>query len=186
MLEKVPEMLGHALGGVRAGLDHTLYEREAGLLATITVTSPAFAEGAALDARFTEDGAGTSPPLAWTGVPAGTQELVLLVEDADSPTPKPIVHLVAFGLAAADGQIGEGAFSGEMAHAGAGRNTFGKTGWLPPDPPTGHGDHRYCFQLFALDRVSGLDQAAGRTAIAEMVAAHGIARGRLIGTYRRG
>ena len=44
-----------------------------------TVTSVSFADGGALPAEFTCDGAGTSPPLAWSGVPAGTVELAILM-----------------------------------------------------------------------------------------------------------
>ncbi|WP_236622076.1 YHYH protein [Novipirellula maiorica] len=39
----------------------------------LTVTSPAFAAGNEMPIEFTGDGAGHSPPLAWTKGPAGTQ-----------------------------------------------------------------------------------------------------------------
>ncbi len=38
-----------------------------------TVTSPAFANGGDYPVEFTGDGAGISPPLAWSGAPAGTK-----------------------------------------------------------------------------------------------------------------
>lgn len=187
MLEKVPETLGKALAGVRAGIDETLYESPdvARLPDTLTLTSTAFADGGPLPVRATEDGEGISPAVAWSGIPAEARELVLIVEDADSPTPNPIVHAIVHRLPAADGGIEEGALSGGAPAIALGRNTFLKTGWLPPDPPTGHGAHRYCFQLFALDAPADLADAPGRGAVAAAVKAHGIARGRLIGTYER-
>ena len=39
----------------------------------LTLTSPAFHAGAVLPQRFSCDGAGVSPPLDWSGVPAGTR-----------------------------------------------------------------------------------------------------------------
>jgi phosphatidylethanolamine-binding protein (PEBP) family uncharacterized protein len=55
---------------------------------------------------------------------------------------------------------------------------------LPPDPPRGHGEHRYVFQLFALragPQVDGL----GRRAFIELILDRAIAVGCLIGTYER-
>ena len=61
-----------------------------------------------------------------------------------------------------------------------------KPGWLPPDPPTGHGAHRYCFQLFALGGVPALEEGAGRGAVVKALAeARVLARGMLVGTYER-
>ena len=59
-------------------------------------------------------------------------------------------------------------------------------GWLPPDPPRGHGDHRYVFQLFALDaEVEIGGQTPGRGALVEAMAGHVLAAGMLTGTYSR-
>ena len=43
------------------------------------LTSSAFADGDTLPVQYTCDGAGDSPPLAWTGVPAGTTEFAMLL-----------------------------------------------------------------------------------------------------------
>ena len=89
VLEKLPDALGHALRGQRAGLDKIAFhavDLRAGM-ASITVSSLAFVDHAPLPARYTADGAGVSPPLQWRGVPAGAASLALIVEDADAPTP---------------------------------------------------------------------------------------------------
>ena len=155
------------LHGVRAGLDeiafNTLGLRQG--MAAISVASLAFADHAPMPARYTADGEGLSPPLQWTGVPAGAASLVLLVEDADSPTPHPLVHAIVVGLPAADGALAEAALpsadhEGSGVHTG--RNSYLQAAWLPPDPPPGHGVHRYAFQLFALDARPRSRRAPGR------------------------
>ncbi|SIR70258.1 YbhB/YbcL family Raf kinase inhibitor-like protein [Pseudacidovorax sp. RU35E] len=191
MLEKLPEAIGHALSGVRAGLDDIVFNT-AGLRAghgTLELTSLAFGDHAPIPQRYTADGEGLSPPLAWTGVPAGTAELVLIVEDADSPTPWPLVHAIAVKLPSEDGHLSEGAWpspdhEGEGLHAG--RNSYLQAAWLPPDPPPGHGPHRYAFQLYALAAGEPLDETPGRDALVDAIKARAMASGLLIGTYARG
>ena len=191
MLEHVPEWLGHALRGIRAGMEKVAIAdlgAPAGF-ARLDLTSPAFADGARLPERFTADGAGVSPPLGWRDPPPGTASLALLVEDADSPTPQPLVHAVIWGLPAQAGSLAEGAIVADGTGEGArdvGRNSYRREGWLPPDPPTGHGEHRYVFQLFAVDgdaRDPGGDP--GRTALLDAIRGHVVGAGLLIGTYAR-
>lgn len=189
MLEKIPHAVGEALSGLRAGIEKTAYHAEFETApATIRVTSPTFADGAALPARFTQDGEKLSPPLSWSGIPAGTAALVLLVEDADSPTPKPIVHAIAWDLDPTSDGLAEGALASpgsEGTVEEVGKNSFLKTGYLPPDPPTGHGSHRYLFQLYALNRHLGLEGVPGRSALLGGMHGHVLAKGVLVGTYER-
>ena len=190
MLEKLPDMIGHALSDVRAGLDSVAFNQldlRQGT-AAIRVESLAFADHAPIPSRYTADGEGVSPPLQWWNVPKGAASLVLLVEDADSPTPHPLVHAIVVGLPPEDGTLPEGALSGdEDAEAGlrVGLNSYLQTAWLPPDPPPGHGVHRYAFQLFALDEAPEFSNAPGRDEVLGALADHAIASGLLIGTCER-
>jgi len=192
MLEHVPAWLGQALSGVRAGADKLAIARpELGTaFPALDLTSPAFADGARLPDRFTADGEGVSPPLTWGAAPAGTALFALLVEDADAPAPQPLVHAVIWGIAADAGRLEEGAIVGDGAGSpdrDVGRNSYLREGWLPPDPPTGHGAHRYVFQLFALGPDVGVPgETPGRTAIIEAMAGHVLAAGVLTATYGRG
>lgn len=190
MLEKLPDTVGHALHNWRAGLDEVAFNRcdlRAGT-AAIQVYSLAFNDHQPIPAQYTADGEGTSPPLEWTGVPAGAASLVLIVEDADSPTPHPLVHAIAAGLAPGDGALAEGALNDET-EAGdrlqIGRNSYLQAGWLPPDPPPGHGVHRYVFQIFALRQGADLSGTPGRDDVLKAIEEHGMASGCLIGTYER-
>jgi phosphatidylethanolamine-binding protein (PEBP) family uncharacterized protein len=110
MLEKLPDALGHALRHQRAGLDKLAFN-QSGLrsgMAAIEITSAAFADHAPIPARYTADGEGLSPPLQWHGMPAGAASLVLIVEDADAPTPRPLVHAIAVDLPASGRALAEG------------------------------------------------------------------------------
>ena len=187
MLEHVPEWLGAAMRGLRAGADKLLIaQAELGTgFASIRLSSPAFADGGPLPFRYTADGEGVSPPLVWDPAPPGTQSLALIVEDPDAPAPQPIVHGILWRIPADERAIAEGALDDGRAGA-KGRNSYFGTGWLPPDPPTGHGSHHYAFQLFALDAVPELKGKPGRAALAEAMTGHVLAAGLLTGTYSRG
>ncbi|WP_327144832.1 YbhB/YbcL family Raf kinase inhibitor-like protein [Nocardia sp. NBC_01327] len=184
--------IARLLRPVRAGIGKIAWHHSAiaGAPELITVTSTAFAEGAAIPQRHAGAGVGAniSPALYWSGVPAAAVELVLIVEDPDVPLPRPIVHGLFSGIAADCGGIPEGALALEYSARPAfqiGVGSFKRRGYAGPRPIPGHGPHRYIFQLFALDAPSGL---GGEATLAETLAAidgHVLGRGKLTGTYER-
>lgn len=188
MLEKMPRAVGAALSNVKAGVENTIYYAACrDIPATIRVASEAFADESPLPARVTEDGEGVSPPLSWTDLPPATGSVVLVVEDPDAPMPRPIVHLIAWKLRA-DAALGEGDLAGPAGPGhphDLGRNTFQKAAWLPPDPPTGHGPHRYLFQVYAIEGVLDLPDAPGRGDLIDAMKGRVLAKGLLTGTYER-
>lgn len=191
MLEHVPHWLGAALKGLRAGSEKlAIVQPDLGSFVALRLASPAFGNGARLPERFTADGAGVSPPLYWTGVPEGTERLVLIVEDPDALAPQPMVHAVVWDLPACDGDLDEGAIHADGAGgddgSDVGRNSLLGEGWLPPDPPTGHGVHHYAFQLFALAAGPDPGTSPGRSAVVKAMAGRVLAAGLLTGTYSRG
>jgi Raf kinase inhibitor-like YbhB/YbcL family protein len=188
MLEHLPNGLGRALRNVRSGLDELVWACPAAETAPdiLTVESSAFGDGEPLPIRYTQDGERLSPPLAWHGAPVEAACVLLIVEDADSLTPQPLVHAIAWNLPIAD-TIEAGELSqppSERDHLGW--NSFHQADWLAPDPPPGHGPHRYVFQVFALDRPLSLDRTPGRKEILAALKGRVCAKGRLIGTYERG
>lgn len=190
MLEHIPHWLGSALKGLRAGANKlAIVQPELGSFEVLHLASPAFANGGRLPERFTADGEGVSPPLFWTGVPEGTECLALIVEDPDAPAPQPLVHAVVWGLSV-DGDLKEGAIradgAGDAEGKDVGRNSYLGEGWLPPDPPTGHGPHNYAFQLFALGGGCEIGENPGRSALVKAMAGHVLAAGLLTGVYSRG
>jgi hypothetical protein len=190
MLEKLPDVVGHALRSRRAGLDKIAFNLIdlRGGTAAIDLQSLAFNDHEPIPAQYTADGAGISPPLHWTGVPANAASLVLIVEDADAPTPQPLVHAIVVDLPARDVSLPEGALN-SPDHSGSGlktgRNSYLQARWLPPDPPPGHGLHRYAFQLFALSEGPAFSGTPGRDAVLDAIRERAIASGCLIGTYER-
>ncbi|MDQ1617016.1 MAG: hypothetical protein QOJ60_2955 [Actinomycetota bacterium] len=140
---------------------------------SITVTSPDFGSGQPLPARLTCRGAGTPPTLAWTGLPARTRSVAVVVSDPDAPH-GPYVHWVVYDLPAADGRLEDGA---APPGARVAPNSAGHRAWAPPCPPTG--THHYRFTVYAVDdhiTVGTTDQVFA--AIGEGA----LARGTLTGT----
>ena len=189
MLEKLPEFLGQALRGQRAGMANvvlrTLFARRQ--VEGFTVSSTAFLHMQPLPVPYTADGLGISPPLEWRGVPEGSGCVVLIVEDADSPTPHPLVHAITVS-AGGDGGLNAGALP-SVDHDGSGvvigLNSYLQHRWLPPDPPPGHGSHRYAFQCFALRDRPAFSAGLGRHELVEAVLDRAVAAGCLVGLYER-
>ena len=144
------------------------------------LSSTAFSEGSAIPRRYSCDGADVSPPLAWTGLPDGTRTLALIVDDPDASG---FVHWVAYNVEPGSGGLAEGGSTTPGAPA-QGRNSFGRTGYGGPCPPSG--THHYVFRLLALDvrlSLSGTPRAGDVLAAAK---GHVLGEVRLTGTYRRG
>jgi Raf kinase inhibitor-like YbhB/YbcL family protein len=189
MLEKLPEFVGQALQSRRAGLENILSNKVTltGAVYKLDVSSPAFPPNGLLPVRFTADGEAIAPPLQWGRVPEATTTLVLIVEDADSPTAEPLVHAIAVDIDPSRIGIAEGELteSRDDSPIKLGRNSYLRQTWLPPDPPPGHGVHRYAFQLFALKDGKSFSDAPGRKELAEAIRDRALAMGSLVGTYER-
>lgn len=156
--------------------------------ASLLLTSPAFANGAAIPPAYTCDGEDVSPALAWTGVPEGARSLVLLVEDPDAPDPAAPrmtwAHWVLYDLPPDSRGLARAVPPSELPPGTRqGRNDWKRTGWDGPCPPTGR--HRYFFRLFALDTVLGDLGKPARARLLEAMSGHTIARAELMGTYER-
>ena len=167
--------IASACGG--SGTDAT--RSEGSTMSGLSLASATFADGGAIPARYSCDGADVSPPLAWSGVPGGTRAFALIVDDPDA---RGFVHWVVFDLPAEQASLAEGASGG--ASFGEGRNDFGRVGWGGPCPPSG--THRYVFELSALDRPLGLTGSPTATDVRRAMSGHVLGSARLTGTYRRG
>ena len=184
--------IGWALQPIRPGR-HAFATRRRAFAAVpeaITVRSPAFMEAGPIPARYTADGEGLFPPIAWEKLPAGTASLVLLVEDADAPALRPLVHAIVVNIPPELAGLREGAIPASMHGPDAigyapGRNSLGRRGWMPIAPPRGHGPHRYAFQILALDNVPQFDWPPGREHLLRAIRPRVIGRGGLVGIYQR-
>lgn len=147
---------------------------------TLKITSPAFSEGQPIPKRFTCDGANASPPLEWSGVPAGAKALALIVDDPDAPSGL-FTHWIVVNLPPETKSLPEAA-KALPAGSGQGINDFGKEGYGGPCPPKGR--HRYFFHLYALD-AHYPDAKPSRSQVDGFLRKHTLAQGSLMGTYQR-
>jgi len=148
----------------------------------IELTSDAFAAGGAIPKRYTCDGDDTSPPLQIAEVPPAAKSLALIVEDPDAPGGT-YVHWTVFAIPADTTAFPEG---NPPAGAQQGENSFGDAGYGGPCPPEGAEAHHYTFALYALKQDPGLKQGAKPDEVRDAIAKHAIARGSLVGTFKRG
>jgi hypothetical protein len=152
---------------------------------SITVTSSAFQQGGSIPAKYTCDGSNISPPLKWTGSPAGTKSFALICDDPDAPAGT-WVHWVLFNLRAPATELGEKMEPAGTLPGGAtqGTNSFNKLGYGGPCPPPGK-PHRYFFKLYALDADLPLKPGAAKRDLLHAMEKHILAQGQIVGTYQR-
>ena len=148
---------------------------------TLTLTSSAFDPDGPIPRSFAHSSGDVSPPLQWGGIPDGTVELVLLVDDPDAPIKGSFVHWVLFRIAPSRSGLAEGE---SPAEGQSGTNGFGRLGYLGPAPPAGDPPHHYVFRLLAVDAPI---EVKGHPLCSEVEAAtdgHVLATATLVGTYR--
>jgi Raf kinase inhibitor-like YbhB/YbcL family protein len=152
----------------------------------VKLESAAFRDGEPIPKAQARDGGDASPPLSWSGAPAGTRAFALICDDPDAPRGT-WVHWVLFDLPATRTELPAGVAKGERPAPGGvqGRNDFGDVGWGGPAPPRGHGVHHYEFRLSALDATLGLPAGATKAQVEAAMRGHVLAQAKLTGTYRR-
>lgn len=159
------------------------------MAANFKLHSAAFTAGAAIPRMYSCEGDGTSPPLAWTDPPEGTQTLALVVDDPDAPG-EAFVHWVLFNLPPDRRGLPEAldvsAHFGEGTPPVQGVNNFGDLGYGPPCPPPGDDPHHYSFRLYALDAPLDLGEGVTKRQLTQTMDGHILAEADLMGTYQRG
>jgi len=159
-----------------------------GSLMGLTITSSAFSQNGEIPAKCTCDGKDVSPPLAWSGLPAGTKSLALIVDDPDAPDPAAPkmtwVHWVLYNIPPEATGLPEGAKAGELPKGTKeALNDWRRTGYGGPCPPIGR--HPYFHKLYALDVVLPELGKATKQDLEKAMKGHVLASAELIGTYKR-
>lgn len=144
---------------------------------SITVTSTAFRDGGTIPRKYTCDGEGVSPPLAWKGVPANTSALAVVVDDPDAPRGT-FTHWVLLDLEPTTTSLAEGHSGSTQAN-----NSAGKAAYFGPCPPSG--THHYRFTVYALSEATGLANGADLAEALRAIDAKSIGRGRLTALFAR-
>ena len=143
------------------------------------IRSSAFEDNGAIPAKYTCDGENLSPPITIDPVPAGTVMLALIVTDIDGPGGD-FVHWTVFNMAAGS-DIAEGTvpLAGTLGVTGR-----GSAGYFGPCPLSG--EHRYVFDVYALDAslTLGAEQAT-KAALLTAMEGHILQQSTLTGVYSR-
>lgn len=134
-------------------------------------------------------GKNISPPLRWSGAPAGTRSFALTVYDPDAPTGSGWWHWVVFDIPASVSELPQGAgnAAGQLpAGTVQGRTDFGAPGYGGPCPPAGDKPHRYIFTVYAL-KTAKLDVPSGGSAamVGFMINANKLASASITARYGR-
>ncbi|MEE6177348.1 YbhB/YbcL family Raf kinase inhibitor-like protein [Mycobacterium sp. 050134] len=143
--------------------------------APLTISSPAFADGAPIPVQYTCKGANISPPLTWSA-PLGA---ALVVDDPDA-VHGTFVHWIVVGIppgpgSTADGQTPAGATSLP--------NSAGRPGYSGPCPPAGTGVHRYRFTLYQLPATFQLPPGLGGPQAMQAITRATAAQAQYTGTF---
>jgi Raf kinase inhibitor-like YbhB/YbcL family protein len=154
----------------------------------LSLTSPAFSPGGEIPSLYTCEGKDISPPLVWSGVPAGAKSLVLIVDDPDAPDPRAPkmtwVHWVLYDLPPTSSGLGEDVRPADLPRGTReGINDWKRTGYGGPCPPIGR--HRYFHKLHAVDVVLGDLGRPTKAKLEEALRGHVLEKAELLGTYEK-
>src|SRR5688572_5612370 len=104
--------------------------------------SIAFSHKGHIPVKYSCEGEDINPPLEFIAVPEDTKSIALIMEDPDAPNGV-FDHWITWNISPNEAIA-------EKTNPGiSGRNSFGKTGYGGPCPPSGV--HRYFFRAYALD-----------------------------------
>lgn len=144
----------------------------------LTLQSSSFQANASIPPQFTCQGANISPSLSWTHAPQNTQSFALIMLDPDAPSGN-WVHWIVYNLPSNTLTLEQNARL--PLEAVSGLNSWNKTGYSGPCPPTG--THRYFFRLYALDTVLQLSNTAQYNDVINAMQQHIIEEASLMGIY---
>ncbi|MFH0901120.1 MAG: YbhB/YbcL family Raf kinase inhibitor-like protein [Pseudomonadota bacterium] len=154
----------------------------------LTLSSKSFSHQGEIPTIHTCEGKDLSPLLSWSGVPANTKSLALIVDDPDAPDPRAPkmtwVHWVLYNIPESTTNLPEGVDAKSLPkEAREGLNDWKRTGYGGPCPPIG--SHRYFFKLYALDTILPDLGKPTKAKLEQTMQGHVIAQTELLGTYQK-
>lgn len=158
--------------------------------APFVLSSPDFRDGGTLssDAAGVGEcgGKGISPALAWSGAPASTKSIAIVVVDADGRNATGVVHWVAYNIKPTTTSFPAGLASQPSPLYVGGLNNRNQGTFLWLCPPPGDRPHHYIFTAYALDLPPGaLPPGLSRDAFFAAISGHVVAGSVLVATYAR-
>ncbi len=155
---------------------------------SLMISSTAFSQNGNIPSRYTCEGEDISPPLSWSGVPAGSRSLALIVDDPDAPAPAAPrmtwVHWVLYNIPPESLGLGEAIHASSLPPGTLqGINDWKRTGYGGPCPPIGR--HRYFFKLYALDNLLPNLNRPTKAQLEQAMRGHILGQAELLGTYQK-
>ncbi|MGJ7916563.1 YbhB/YbcL family Raf kinase inhibitor-like protein [Massilia sp. LXY-6] len=155
---------------------------------SLSLVSADFDAGGNIPAVHTCEGSDTSPALSWTGVPAGTKSLALVIDDPDAPDPAAPkmtwVHWVLYNIPLSAAKLPSSVRGTDLPPGTrTGLNDWKKSAYGGPCPPVGR--HRYVHKLYALDVVLPDLGHPTKADLEKAMGGHILAQGQLTGTYQK-
>ena len=154
----------------------------------LTIASSAFVPNGSIPSLYTCEGKDISPPLTWSGAPAGTKSFALTVDDPDAPDPAAPkmtwVHWVLYNIDSKAAGLPEAVKAAALpSGTREGVNDWGRASYGGPCPPVGR--HRYFHKLYALVTVLPDLKRPNKAALEQAMHGHVLAQATLVGTYQK-
>lgn len=141
----------------------------------LTISSPAFANGASIPVQYTCKGDNIAPPLTWSAPLGGA----LIVDDPDAPSGL-YVHWIVTGIGFGPGSTA----AGETPPGGVTLpNSAGLAAYAGPCPPSGSGVHHYRFTLYQTASNWEMPAGLGGVGAEQAIAAAANAQTQFTGTF---
>lgn len=143
--------------------------------------SSAFKHESLIPIKYTCNGDDISPPLSWSDIPENTQSLVLICDDPDAPMGT-WDHWVLFNIPPTIKGFKENIedFPEEIQF---GCNSWKRNDYGGPCPPDR--EHRYFFNLYALDTFLNLKNGASKDQVLKAMENHIMGQATLMGRYNQ-
>jgi len=163
---------------------------------TISVTSSAFDHHGMVPEDNSAYGANQSIDLSWDNLPAGTAQLVLIMDDPKvvelGMMAEPFVHWVAYNIPASASGLPadltkDAVVTGipELEGMINGVSGLRRPGYFGPRPPANGQLHAYHFRIYALDSELDLAEGLGKAEVLAAIDGHVLGTGMLMGHYER-
>jgi Raf kinase inhibitor-like YbhB/YbcL family protein len=153
---------------------------------SMIISSLAFENNESIPKKYACDGENVNPLLLIGGVPEEAKSLVLFMYDPDIPDSakeklgiEKFDHWTVFNIPPETDEIRED----DTPPGIQGLNSAGKNEYTGPCPP--QGEHRYFFELYALDSELSLGEEATQGIIEDAMVGHIIEKAELIGLYKK-
>lgn len=156
-------------------------------VASFSLTSDDVTDGQPLKLDQVNAHGDTSPHLAWSGAPEGTESYVVTCFDPDAPTVSGFWHWTAVDIPADVTELAAGAGASDDALPSGAfhvRNDGGGPNFMGAAPPEGDQVHRYFFVVHAVKAPTlGVDPSASPAVVGFNLAFKTLGRAVIHGTY---